>query len=252
MIQKFNEKVPFSRTRVIHSAVYLIVCTITSEVYVGSSGDIAKRMVNHRSALRKGAHENKNLQELYNTHGEDYFYFKFKYTNYSKHESLLFEEKFISLFNTLNIAKEPTKGGSPNKGIKLSKEWKINLHKNKIYKHDKETLEKVTENNKKGASKLIFRKADEVIKFNSWIEASEYFEVKGIHYFRGTLTKYKDWTIEVERSQKKKVILEFTDGIKEFNSAGECDRFLNMWRGATSHYLLRDGNICGFKVYYKK
>lgn len=252
MIQYFNEKIPFPRKRVIKSAVYLIVCNNSEGVYVGSSGDISKRMVGHRSQLRAGTHENKNLQKLYNTYGDNAFHFKFKCNNYSKEEGLIFEEKFISLYKTVNIAKEPTKGGSPNKGNKLSAEWRLNMHKNKVYKHNKETLEKVIVNNKEGACKLIFRKDSEELKFNSWVEASEYFEVKGIHYFRGNLVEYKGWTIEVITTQKKKVVLEYEDEIKEFNSAGECDRFLDMWRGATSHYLLRDGNICGCKVYYKK
>lgn len=250
MIQKFNERIPCKRDKD-YRAVYLIVCEKTNEVYVGSTKNIFTRMSLHRTSLRRGDHENKNVQNLYNIFGEDCFYFKYKFVELSKTDCLLFEEKFIKLFNTINIAKEPSKGGSPNKGIKLTEDWKTNLHKNKKYSHSKNTLEKVTANNKKGACKLIFRKDNEELKFNSWVEASEYFGVKGIHYFRGSLTKYKDWVIEVTSEQKKKVILEHTDGVIEFDSASKCDKFLNMWKGATSHYLLRDGEICGFKVYYK-
>lgn len=249
MIQEFKERVPYKIDKG-YRAVYLIVCRKTNQVYVGSTKNIFKRMSLHRTALRKGEHENKNLQELYNTYEEDNFYFKYKFVNLSKYDCLVFEEKFINMFNTLNIAKEPTKGGSPNKGRKLTEEWKINLHKNKDYKHNDEVLSKVIENNKKGACKLIFRKEDKELNFSSWVEASEYFGVKGVHYFRGSLTKYKGWVIEVVTLQKKRVILEHSDGVKDFNSAGECDRFLNMWRGATSHYLLRDGKICGYNVYY--
>lgn len=252
MVQEFKSKVPFPRNRIIHSAVYLIVCRGVNEVYVGSSGDVSKRMIEHRSKLRKGNHENKNLQKLYAMYGEDSFYLKFKYTNYSKYEGLLFEEKFISLYTTVNIAKEPTKGGSPNKGKKLTEEWKINLHKDKDYKHSDSVLSKVTLNNKNGGCKLLFTKDDKELNFNSWVEASKHFGVKGVHYFRGNLTKYKGWKITILTSQKKKIILEHINEKLEFNSAGECDRFLNMWKGATSHYLLRDGEICGFKVWYVK
>ena len=249
MIQKFNEKIPCKRNKD-YRAVYLIVCVDTNDVYIGSTKNIFTRMSLHRTSLRSNSHENKNVQELYNTYGENSFYFKYKLVELTNYDRLIFEEKFINLFKTLNIAKEPTKGGSPNKGRKLTEEWRINLHKNKNYKHSEEVLNKVTNNNKKGACKLVFRKEGDILEFNSWIEASEYFGVTGIHYFRSTLTKYKGWIIEVKTFQKKKVILEHVDGIMEFNSASACDKFLNMWKGATSHYLLRDGEICGFKVSY--
>lgn len=250
MIQEFNNKIPFPRRRTIYSSVYLIVCRKTNDVYVGSSKDIYRRMGLHRTGLRSGNHENRNLQVLYNTYGEDSFYFKYKYTDYTKQERLLFEEKFISLFKTVNIAKEPTKGGSPNKGTKLTENWKTNLHKNKVYKHNEDTLNRVTANNKKGACIILFYKENEKLEFNSWLEAAEHFGVKGVHYFRGTLTTYRGWTVEILKSQKKRVVLDYNNEILEFNSASACDKFLNMWRGATSYYLLRDGEICGFKVSY--
>ncbi len=249
MIQKLNCKIPFKKKQKI-KAVYLIVCEKTNDVYVGSSTNIYRRMGCHRTRLRKGNHENSNLQLLYDAYGEDNFYFKYKYTNYTKYEGLLFEEKFISLFETINIAKEPTKGGSPNKGRKLSDEWKINLHKNKTYKHNETILDKVTKNNKEGACRLLFTKGQEVLEFNSWIEASKHFNISGMHYTEKENIQYKGWKIEKLSHQKKKVLLEHTSENILFNSAGECDRYLNMWRGATSHYLLRDGEICGFKVTY--
>ena len=249
--KSFNFKDPIKSTPK-KSGVYVITNTVNFKVYVGSSKDVLRRITSHRSDLRRGISRNKNLQKDYDKYGEKIFTYKYCFNCMNKEERYIFEEKFISLFVCYNIATEPTKGGSPNKGKKLSKKWIENLHKNNNYKHPKETLKKVSENNKKLGCKLIFKKGDKQINFSSWKEASIYFNTSpssiGTSFKRNG--KWRDWSIFKNSLQKKKVLLYFDDECKIFNSAGECDRFLGMWVGATSHYLNRDGEINGYKVKY--
>ena len=78
----------------------------------------------------------------------------------SDQEILNKEEYYIKLLKPeYNICQEPSKNGSPNKNKKLSEEWKKKIsEKAKLYKHDKETLALVTENNKQNACKIKFIK----------------------------------------------------------------------------------------------
>ena len=56
-----------------------------------------------------------------------------------------------------NICQEPEASGSPNKGKKLTKEWKDNIaKKSEQYRHSGKTYKKVIQNNKNNACKLIF------------------------------------------------------------------------------------------------
>src|ERR1035437_9233186 len=47
--------------------IYLL--EINSKKYVGSSGNIKKRLEHHRSLFKRGKHDNKYLQNLYNKYG---------------------------------------------------------------------------------------------------------------------------------------------------------------------------------------
>jgi hypothetical protein len=55
------------------AGVYVIRCLATGEAYVGSSFDVAKRLREHRWALRAGRHHNRWLQEAWASHGEACF-----------------------------------------------------------------------------------------------------------------------------------------------------------------------------------
>ncbi len=50
--------------------VYLIICTVTGEMYVGSSVDIRRRWRQHRSLLRGGRSNCTNLQAAWDQHPE--------------------------------------------------------------------------------------------------------------------------------------------------------------------------------------
>lgn len=58
------------------SGIYLIICTITSKIYVGSARDLCKRRKQHFSALQRNEHHNPKLQNAFNKHGPDAFLFE--------------------------------------------------------------------------------------------------------------------------------------------------------------------------------
>lgn len=53
--------------------VYMITCTASGHIYVGSSVNVAGRRSSHLRDLRKGRHGNPRLQHLWNKHGEQAF-----------------------------------------------------------------------------------------------------------------------------------------------------------------------------------
>jgi group I intron endonuclease len=57
------------------SGVYVIQNVITSDCYVGSSVDIARRKLKHFHQLRSNKHGNQHLQSAYNKYGHDSFLF---------------------------------------------------------------------------------------------------------------------------------------------------------------------------------
>lgn len=151
---------------------------------------------------------------------------------------------YIRTFNpAYNICKTPELSGSPNKGRKLSKEWKQHIaEKSALYSHVGKTYDKVVSNNKKNACKLIFQKDNEILQFNSWVEAESY--LKGnrgsmMTAYRNKKT-YKGYTIIKKSSQKKSIVVYTEHGNLTFKSFNECDRFFNMWRGYTSHQFTRN------------
>ena len=46
--------------------------------------------------------------------------------------------------------------------------------------------------------------------------------------------KWKNYKVEVIKTQKKKIKVYIENEIKIFKSYSECDKFFNMWRGYTS------------------
>lgn len=53
--------------------IYEIKNIENGKVYIGSTCTLYKRLIHHRSHLRKGNHKNKHLQNAYNKYGEDCF-----------------------------------------------------------------------------------------------------------------------------------------------------------------------------------
>lgn len=56
--------------------VYVLINRLTNKRYIGSTSNLYRRTIKHRSSLRKGVHYNIQLQEDWNKYGEDNFKFK--------------------------------------------------------------------------------------------------------------------------------------------------------------------------------
>lgn len=84
------------------TGVYVIKCTITHKIYIGSSVDIRSRWNNHIHELRQGVHANYYLQAEWNTYGEDSFEFSILDTcgDLKKLQSL--EQHYLDLFRSYN------------------------------------------------------------------------------------------------------------------------------------------------------
>jgi len=243
-------------TKCREKGIYYIKNIINNKVYIGSTRSTFYRRISHHiSSLKSNTHFNYKLQKDYNKYGIKAFIFRVKPLTISDFEILQKEENLIKRIKPFyNICQEPTKGGKPNKGKKLTTNWKNNIKaKSLLYKHSEETLKKVTQNNKNNTANYIIQKDNIEITFSSLIELENYLKSKDILKTKRSKDEYyyKGWKITRTRSQKKKTKLHISN--KEsiiFDSSYACDKYLKMWRGATSTYLNRDGYILGLKVEY--
>ncbi|KKM74973.1 hypothetical protein LCGC14_1394840, partial [marine sediment metagenome] len=55
------------------SGIYRIVCVKNGRYYYGSSNNIRRRWIQHRSVLRRNGHRNPIVQRTWNKHGENSF-----------------------------------------------------------------------------------------------------------------------------------------------------------------------------------
>lgn len=89
------------------SGAYMISCIASGKVYVGSSGDIRKRMEVHIRTLRAGRHVNSELQADFDLHGENKFSFSVLDVVKNKRDRLQRERELIehhkSHGNTYNV-----------------------------------------------------------------------------------------------------------------------------------------------------
>nr|QUO98942.1 putative GIY-YIG homing endonuclease [Oedogonium crispum] len=58
------------------SGLYLITCIPLEKHYVGESSDVTQRINAHKSALRRGIHVNRKMQEDFQNYGENAFVFQ--------------------------------------------------------------------------------------------------------------------------------------------------------------------------------
>lgn len=217
--------------------IYKIINTITNDFYIGSASRTFKeRFKEHCGyyaqylAKTKTRLDNPILWRAFDKY--DIINFKVEIleviNSTNKSKILEKEEYYINKLNPIyNICKEPTKGGSPNKGRKLTQEWKNNIAKKSAqYTHSKETLKLVTKNNKNNAVRLKFTSDEEVLIFKSWVEAEKYFNTSSsaikVSYARHK--RWKKYDIVKLSNQRKKIKV---DGII-FKSYNACDRHFNM------------------------
>ena len=87
----------------INCGVYCIRCKVNNKAYIGSSANIKKRWIEHKSKLKTGKHINKQLQEDYNKYGADNFLYSVL-INGKPQMLLKYENMYILLFNTRNMS----------------------------------------------------------------------------------------------------------------------------------------------------
>lgn len=69
--------------------------TATGKVYIGSSQNCARRKLEHRSRLRRGAHTNAKLQASWNKHGEAAFVFEMLFSVFDRDDLEQVEQQFL-------------------------------------------------------------------------------------------------------------------------------------------------------------
>jgi|APGre2960657373_1045057.scaffolds.fasta_scaffold46496_1 group I intron endonuclease len=81
--------------------VYRIKNTVNGKLYIGSSVNCKRRIVQHKNALRNGRHHSRYLQREWNKSGEDTFAFDIIETCASEHVRAV-EQVFIEYFESAN------------------------------------------------------------------------------------------------------------------------------------------------------
>lgn len=246
--------------------IYKITNKINGNFYIGSTYRTFKaRFHEHQnSLLRKlengGAFDTPYLSHAFMKYGFKNFELEIiEIIDSDDRQFILDRETWYinSLKPSYNICQDPTHGGAPNKNRKLSDEWKQKIAvKSSLYKHSKESLAIVTQNNKENACKITLTKDDQVLHFNSWLEIANFFNLKSTNcsHIRKLMKNnkpYCGWLITQETTQKKKIKVIFDNNTIIFNSFNECDRYLNMWRGYTSTMVTRKITLLKDKYRYE-
>lgn len=235
------------------SGVYVIYNNINSKFYIGSSNNLYKRYCSHKLGIK--ASGIKSIRILYNA------YKKYSIDNFTfeplmiTNDYVIWEEILIRLLNPdYNIMTAVNGKQRPNLGKKFNKNWSSKLPK--CRQHSLETKKLLSHLNKKNSCKLKFysKHSNEMLYFNSWVEACRYFNVTGINRRKveNNTYKWRNYIIYKQSMQNKKVLLQLSiDNFMKFNSSLECDRYLNLWRGATSNAVNNNqGILHNYKVSY--
>lgn len=129
-------------------AVYTITDELTGKFYIGSTGDLNKRIICHKHELIHNKHYNKGLQELFNNNAK----FKFNYVTLDtlekarEMEDILLKTSFGNI-NLLNISTDSKGGHSEETRKRFSIKKKEYYSKNKPYIRTKENREKLSKIN---------------------------------------------------------------------------------------------------------
>ena len=104
----------------------MIKCKVNGKYYIGQSTSIKSRWNTHKQKLNKNEHPTKDLQEDWNSYGEDEFEFKI-IQECTKDELLILEQKYISEYNALENGYNKTIGGNSMEGYICSEETRKKL-----------------------------------------------------------------------------------------------------------------------------
>ena len=83
--------------------IYMILCLANNKRYYGESNNVSSRLSQHKSRLRLGEHEVKEMQRDFNLYGEASFEFSclFINKNMTREDRLKMEAELIGKFNSL-------------------------------------------------------------------------------------------------------------------------------------------------------
>lgn len=232
--------------------IYYIRNIINNHIYIGSSIMLSKRYAEHRLKLKTNKHYCTILQNAVNKYGIDNFEFVVikTFENILDRDLRLIEGMLIRLFKSeYNICKYPEVAGKPNYKRKLSKDWIYNMHKHNNYKHTDniEMYNRIVTKNKDQSTKVILTIDDIDLPEMSVKDACNYLGLRSHSMInvkqrchKLSRTTNKKYEYRVTKIQKKRVrVTELNGTVREFESANDCDRFYNLWRGFTSNAITR-------------
>ena len=105
------------------SGIYRIVNLVNGKQYIGSSADVEKRWINHRSDLRLNRHHSLYLQRSWNKYGADSFLFELLWK--CDIEELLYEEQLA--LNNIKCEHNVCSVAGNNIGMKHTAESKAKM-----------------------------------------------------------------------------------------------------------------------------
>jgi group I intron endonuclease len=86
--------------------IYQIKCTKTSKTYLGSTGNIIKRLKQHFAQLNTNSHPNKEMQADFNLYGGKCFvvdFIKLVHQNYSRKQLYLDEQDYLDVVKSFEV-----------------------------------------------------------------------------------------------------------------------------------------------------
>lgn len=92
-------------------SIYRIVCFVTGKCYVGQTKEPERRRRDHFKRLAQNTHINKHLQNAYNAHGLQSFYFEILEQDISPTEVASREQNWIAYFDSCHNGFNATPGG---------------------------------------------------------------------------------------------------------------------------------------------
>lgn len=123
------------------SGIYKITNIVNGKIYIGSSQDIHKRLIQHKSRLQRNVHHSIHLQRSYNKHGVGAFIFE-TFLSCPVDELLQIEQYLLDFYQPkYNI--NPSAGS--NRGSKRSEEFKQKIRETRLgTKASEETKQKMS------------------------------------------------------------------------------------------------------------
>ena len=86
--------------------IYQIQCTKTKKTYLGSTGNIIKRLKQHYKLLKTNTHSNKEMQADFNLWGENSFqvcFIKLVHQNYDRNQLYLDEQAYLDVVKSFDV-----------------------------------------------------------------------------------------------------------------------------------------------------